>query len=189
VLPGPLEKIYPASHATLAKQILEQDGALVSEYPAGSDVFKFNFIARNRITAGLSDAVLITEAAEKSGSLHTARFALEQGKDVLAVLGNVTSPTSIGANNLLKSGAAPVTSFEDVLHALGLEPQAKAAKTPKGSNEHEQMLLDLIATGTQDGAELQMQSELDAVLFAQTLTMLEITGKIRSLGSNNWSLS
>ncbi len=188
VLPGPVEKIYPSSHASLAQQIVKQGGALVSEYPAGSDVFKFNFVARNRIIAGLADAVLITEAAEKSGSLHTARFALEQGKDVLAVPGNITSPTSVGVNNLLKSGATPVTSTEDVLHVLGLEPQAKTARAPKGANEHEQNLLDLIAAGTQDGAELQVQSGQHTTLFAQTLTMLEITGKIRSLGGNNWGL-
>jgi DNA processing protein len=189
VLPGPVEKIYPSSHTSLAQQIVAKGGALVSEYPAGSDVFKFNFIARNRIIAGLADTMLITEAAEKSGSLHTARFALEQGKDVLAVPGNIDSPTSVGTNNLLKSGAAPITNVEDILHILGLEPQIKTAQAPKGANEHEQTLLDLIATGIQDGAELQALSNQDAALFGQTLTMLELTGKIRPLGNNQWSLS
>src|SRR6185437_10030523 len=105
VLPGPVENVYPASHTQLAEQILEQGGALISEYPAGTPGFKQNFIARNRIVAGLAQALIITEATEKSGSLHTARFALEQGKEVLAVPGNITSPASVGTNNLIKAGA------------------------------------------------------------------------------------
>lgn len=187
VLPSPVEKIYPASHASLARKITEQGGALISEYPAGATVYKQNFIARNRIVAGLCDALLITEAALKSGSLHTARFALEQGKDVLAVPGNITSPTSEGTNNLLKHGATPVTCVEDVLHVLGLET-TEAKPQIRGANEHEQIILDLIAEGTADGEELLTLSKLEASAFNQTLTMLEITGKIRSLGANQWSL-
>src|SRR5207244_4380589 len=116
VLPSPLEEIYPVSHRRLAMQILEKGGALISEFPEGTPAFRGNFIARNRLVSGLSDALLITEAAEKSGSLHTARFALEQGREVLAVPGNITSITSAGTNNLLKAGAAPVTSYEDVMY-------------------------------------------------------------------------
>jgi DNA processing protein len=101
--------------------------------------FKTNFVARNRIVAGLSDALLVTEAAEKSGSLHTARFALEQGKNVLAVPGSITSPVSVGRNNLLKDGAMPVTSAEGVLHVLNLKPAVKA-RTIKGANPVERLL-------------------------------------------------
>jgi DNA processing protein len=188
VLPGPIEKIYPASHHNLAMQIVKQGGSLVSEYPVGSQIYKQNFIARNRLIAGLAQAVLITEAAEKSGSLHTARFALEQGKDVLSVPGNISSPTSIGANNLLKAGATPVTSYLDVLHALGLEEKEVKVSQLKGSNEHEQKLLDLLSQGINDGEDLLKQSQLPVSLFSQTLTMLEISGKVRSLGANQWSL-
>src|SRR5688572_8235522 len=86
VLPSSLDHIYPASHYALAQEIVDKGGALISEYPEGAAIaYKGNFIARNRIVSGLSDAVLITEAAEKSGTLHTADFALQQGKDVLAV--------------------------------------------------------------------------------------------------------
>lgn len=104
VLPSPLEKIYPSSHAQLAKQILDSGGTLVSEYALGTPFNLSTFIARNRLVSGLSNAVLITEAAEQSGSLHTARFALEQGRDVLAVPGSIFSETSRGTNNLLKVG-------------------------------------------------------------------------------------
>lgn len=187
VLPGPIEMILPGSHQNLAMEIIKQGGALVSEYPEGSVPFKTNFVARNRIVAGLCDALLITEAAEKSGSLHTARFALEQGKDVLAVPGNITSPVSVGTNNLLKAGAVPVTSTEDVLHVLNLKPAVKA-RTIKGANPAEQLLIDLLSKDTTDGAELLIRSDLEVGEFNQTLTMLEITGKIRSLGTNQWTL-
>lgn len=80
----------------MAEQIIRQGGALISEYPADTPGYRWNFIARNRLVAGLSNALLITEAAEKSGSLHTANFALEQGKEVLVVPGNITSEVSAG---------------------------------------------------------------------------------------------
>src|SRR5688572_6641342 len=134
VLPSGVDKIYPAAHFGLAKQILQQGGALVSEYPDGTPPLKHQFIERNRIASGLGDALLITEAAEKSGTLHTANFALEQGRPVLAVPGNITSPTSAGTNNLIKAGATPVTGVQDVLLALGLEPTEKSREAPSSSN-------------------------------------------------------
>lgn len=189
VLPTSLDKVYPASHQNLAKKIVSQGGALVTEYDSGAGVYKTNFVARNRIVAGMSAAVLITEAALKSGSLHTARFALEQGIDVLAVPGNITSPTSEGTNNLIKSGATPITSAEDVLHALGLQPQKLEEIKVHSTNPHEQLILGLLQKGMRDGAELLAVGQMEIGLFNQTLTMLEITGKIRSLGANQWTLS
>lgn len=189
VLPSPLDKITPTSNLQLSKSIIEKGGVLVTEYEEGSEVFKTSFVARNRLVAGLANVVLITEAVQKSGSLHTARFALEQGKDVLAVPGNITSPTSIGTNNLIKAGATPVTSYVDVLHALGLTEGLKARKhTPKGRNEQEQAVIDLLAKGISDGEELRSKSQLEIAEFSQAITMLEITGKIHSLGSNHWTL-
>jgi DNA processing protein len=120
VLPGPLNKIYASSHHNLDMRILEWGGALVSEYSSGTGIRNYQFIDRNRLITGLANAVIITEAAKKSGSLHTAQFALEQGIDVLAVPGNITSQTSVGTNNLLKVGASPVTSADDVLAVLGI---------------------------------------------------------------------
>ena len=189
VLPSPIDKITPTSNLQLSKSIIEKGGVLVTEYEEGSEVFKTSFVARNRLVAGLANVVLITEAVQKSGSLHTARFALEQGKDVLAVPGNITSPTSIGTNNLIKAGAASVTSYVDVLHALGLTEGLKARKhTPKGRNEQEQAVIDLLAKGISDGEELRSKSQLEIAEFSQAMTMLEITGKIHSLGSNHWTL-
>jgi len=187
VLAGGLDDIYPRSHQGLAAQIVRQGGALISEYPEGTESYKPHFIARNRLVSGLSQAVLITEAADKSGTLHTATFALEQGKDVLAVPGNITSPQSVGTNRLVKTGATPVTCIEDVFRALGLKSPAKLRR-PHGGNPTEQAIIDLLAGGLEDGAALLEQSQLEVTQFNQALTMLEISGKIRSLGANKWML-
>ena len=123
------------------------------------------------------------------GTLHTADFALQQGKEVLAVPGNITSPTSAGTNNLIKTGAQVVTSVQDIFHVLGLEPQTTGAKSaPTSTNPNEQILLELLFSGISDGAELLIASKLEVSLYNQTLTMLEIRGRIRALGNNKWSL-
>lgn len=188
VLPGPLDDIVPVTHRKLAEEILSQHGALVSEYASGAFAAKQNFIARNRLVAGLAQALLITEAGEKSGSLHTARFALEQGIDVLAVPGPITSPNSVGTNNLIKAGATPVTSIVDVLNVLGLTEHSGRARITKGRNAHEQAVLDLLLRGINDGHQLLEKSALSTSEFNQVLTMLEIGGQIRSLGANQWAL-
>ncbi len=187
VLPSPLEHVYPASHRQLAKQILDSGGGLVSEYPEDTPFNRSTFIARNRLVSGLAQALLITEAAEKSGTLHTANFALEQGRDVLAVPGSIFSPTSAGTNNLIKAGAMPVTSYLDVLRALHIEDNAVEAKGARGANEAEQLLLDLLAEGVRDADMLLAGCNLGVSDFNQTLTMLEISGKIRSLGAGQWT--
>ncbi len=191
VLPGPVEQVYPRSHMTLARHLLESGGALVSEYPADTFSYKQNFVARNRIVAGLSNVLLITEAAINSGTLHTARFALEQGIDVLAIPGNITSPTSAGTNNLLKSGATPVTGIDDILYALNLMPTGKKSSLRsrvKGANAEEQHIINLLEQGVSDGNQLLTASGLSVDQFNHHLTMLEITTKIRPLGANIWAL-
>jgi DNA processing protein len=162
----------------------------MSEYPEGTPGYKPHFIARNRIVAGISHALLITEAAEKSGTLHTARFAMEQGRDVLVVPGNITSPGSAGTNNLIKSGAIPVTNVDDILYALGVTDSTHAAQVRKrGDNAEEQAIITLLYAGISDGHALLTQSNLPATQFAQALTMLEISGKIRALGNNQWGIA
>ena len=188
VLPSSLDEIYPAAHRNLASAIVEGGGALISEYPKGTPTLKHNFIGRNRIVSGMSDALLITEAAENSGTMHTARFALEQGKDVLAVPGNITSPTSAGTNNLIKSGAIPATSSQDVLDVLGLTRSTAAARV-KGGTTHEQTILDLLEDNISDANELLVRSNLSMDHFNQALTMMEITGKVKSAGNNHWTVS
>jgi DNA processing protein len=187
VLANGLDQIYPATHRQLAEQILRQGGAIVSEYPVGTPPLRQHFIARNRIVSGLSDGVLITEAADKSGTLHTANFALEQGRTVMAVPGNITSGLSSGTNNLIKTGATPITCGEDILIALGLEPKTIASEQ-LAANAEEAAILDALMRGISDGSELLEVSGLAPQIFNQTLTMLEITGKIRPLGAGHWAL-
>lgn len=189
VPPSSLDKIYPATNRRLAADLLAQGGALLDEYGSGDPFnFKTNFIAHNRIVASLTDAPLITEAAEKSGTLHTARFALEQGTDVLAVPGNITSPGSIGANNLIKSGATPVTSMRDVWHALHLTSHTIKVADIRGRNALEQLLLDLLGQGISDGDIPLATSQLPIPEFNQTLTMFKLGSKVRSLGANHWAI-
>ncbi|HTE58438.1 MAG TPA: DNA-processing protein DprA [Verrucomicrobiae bacterium] len=185
ILPTALSSIYPRSHTHLAQSILQAGNVLVSEYADDTPPMKHQFIARNRLIAGLADAVLIPEAAEKSGSLHTAAFALEQGKTILAVPGNITSELSRGTNNLVKTGAIPVTAVSDIFYALGIEPTLRQLRLP--ADETESIILDLLQQGTTDMTQLQIQSGLDPALFNQTLTMLELAGKIRSVGAGHWA--
>lgn len=188
VLPGGLDHIYPSSHHHLAKEIVSKGGALISEYAPGQSPRKEYFIARNRLVSGLADGVLITEAAEKSGTLHTANFALDQGKTVLAVPGNATNPMSVGTNNLIKAGAIMVTEANDVFFALDMQDSEPAQAELFGANEAETSILILLKDGVTQASVLQGQSGLAPELFNQTLTMLELSGKIRALGSGQWSL-
>lgn len=186
IMPGGLDSIHPRSHRQLALDILGAGGALISEYPPGEPPYRSNFVARNRIVSGISDAVLVVEASAKSGTMHTASFALDQGRVVMAVPGNITSTVSAGCNNLIKTGAAPITHVTDILHELNLGPVQPAL--PFASSPEEQVILQLIHAGLRDGDDLQKQSGLAPPLFGQTLTMLEIGGKVRALGANQWAL-
>lgn len=115
VLGTGIDIIYPKENVSLAKEILNKGGLIISEYPIGTRPEKIHFPSRNRIISGIADSVIVVEANERSGSLITAEFALEQGKDVYAVPGNITSASSVGTNNLIKEGAIPFTGIEDML--------------------------------------------------------------------------
>lgn len=188
VMAGGLDSLHPRTNRNLAIRILQSGGALISEYEPGTTPFQGNFIARNRIVAGISDGLLVTEASTKSGTMHTVNFALEQGKPVMAVPGNITSRMSQGCNNLIKSGAKVVCEASDVLEELGLDVTGAQAKLPVAENAFEHAVLSLVSAGIRDGELLQTQSQLSPADFNQTLTMLEITGKIRALGGNRWGL-
>lgn len=184
VLANGLDQITPSSNYWLGQEILKRGGALVSEYAPGSPPFKLNFVARNRLVAGLSNAILVTEAAAQSGTRHTVEFALDQGNIVLAVPGNINSPMSEGTNKALKDGALVVTTVDDISLAMGL-PTAQAVLV-SGSNAAETAILELIELGITDSSDLLRLSKLDAPQFNQTLTMLEITGRIQALGARQW---
>lgn len=114
VLGNGLDMIYPKENIELANEIIRSRGAIISEYPCGTKPDKMNFPARNRIISGLSKGIIVIEAKEKSGTLITVDFALEQGRDVFVVPGNINSINSVGTNDLIRQGAKIVTSYEDV---------------------------------------------------------------------------
>lgn len=189
VMAGGLDSIHPSSNRDLAIRILQNGGALVSEYAPGTETFKGNFVARNRLVTGISDGLLVIEASAKSGTMHTANFALEQGKPVMAVPGNITNPMSEGCNNLINTGAKLIRNASEVLREIGYTVEGGQAKLPLAANASEASILQLIADGLRDGDDIQLKSGLTPAEFSQTLTMLEITGKIRPLGGNKWGLA
>ena len=214
VLGTPINRIYPVNHKTLAKQIIEQNGAIISEYAPRTKEYhssplapgeyyddagnrtqdpKTSFLYRNRLISGLSDAVVVVEAAEKSGSLNTATHALEQGKEVFAVPGNITSPYSQGCNKLIKQGATPYTCPDDILQLLFPEEYIKKHKRLKtnnliGDTDVETLILQAIASGLSSGEEIMQATKLPPEVFNQTTTLLEIKSRIRPLGMNHWGL-
>lgn len=189
IMAGGLDAIYPRRHHALAQRILASGGGLISEYPPGAPCLPHQFVARNRIVAALSDGVIVTEAAAKSGTLHTAGFALDMGITVMTVPGLATNPLASGCLSLLKTGATLVTGADDVLFALGYHEQKQTQLPLLGDTPEETKILELLASGLRDGEELLVRSQLEPSLFSQTLTMLEIQGKIRALTGNQWAVA
>jgi len=125
---GP-DRIYPSEHGKLAVRIAEQ-GALMTEFPPGAPPRPHHFLQRNRLVAGLCRATVVVEAAARSGALQTARQALDEGREVLAVPGSIFSEYSVGPNALLRAGATPLVSAADLLEVLGISAGAETAQTP-----------------------------------------------------------
>jgi len=168
---GP-DRVYPTEHGDLAEEIAAR-GCLLTEYPAGCPPLAQHFPERNRIIAGLSEVVVVVEADERSGALITARLALDEGREVMAVPGSVFSRLSAGPNGLLRAGAAPVLSADDVLSALELPP------APASAREEEPALLALIRPG--EGATVDRLAAASGQPVAQvleTLLALELAGRI-----------
>src|SRR5581483_7263662 len=193
VLGGGLDEksLYPRHHAFLAENILSAGGALLSEYPIGTPNFKQNFVARNRIISGLSVATLIIECDLKSGTLITAKHALDQNRQVYAVPGPIYSPQSAGPNNLLKMGAKAVTAAADILEDLNLEtlPQQQQTQSAFGDSAEESALLKLLSFEPLIINELIKQSGLNPAQVTSALTFLEMKGRIKNLGGQQYILS
>ena len=192
VVPNELPDISPRTNYQLAMSIIEQGGAVVSEWMKGDNkiVNRWSFLERNRLVSGLADGIIITEAAERSGTLNTASHALNQGRDLFVVPGNITSPLSAGCNTLLKQGAYLVTDADDVLSIIAPEKLQKdnGQELAASATIEEGIIIKLISEGLRDGDEIQQKSGLSASDFATALTMLEINGVIKPIGANNWTL-
>lgn len=168
-----IDRDYPRAHAQLAGRIAES-GAVVSEYPPGIEPSPWRFPARNRIVAGLARATVVVEARERSGALITADFALELGRDVFAVPGEITSALSAGTNDLIRQGATPLLAADDVLEALGLE--RAPPRVPDTLTAGARMLLEPLSETARTLDELGRLTGLESAALAAALTELELAG-------------
>lgn len=167
-----IDRDYPAAHAALARSIAESS-VIVSEYEEGVEPAPWRFPARNRIVAGLAAATIVVEARERSGALITADFALEEGREVFAVPGEITSSLSAGTHDLLKLGATPLTRAADVLELFDLEPAPVAQ--PELS-EGASLLLEHIRAAAAGADELVRTTGLSAAEIAVGVAELELAG-------------
>jgi len=195
-----LDRVYPASHRKLAHQIVEQ-GAIISEFPVGTEPRAQNFPRRNRIIAGLSLGVLVVEAAVKSGSLITARLANEQGREVFAIPGSIHNPLARGCHHLIREGAKLVETAEHILEEvaktlefqLELPDISKAEKTEKGHQADSQIdadyqkVLDLMGYDPISVDGLVVQTGLTAEELSSILLMLELQGLVASSGGGSYT--
>jgi len=175
VLANGVDIIYPATNRRLAEDILTKGGAIISEYEPGVRARDYQFLERNRIVSGLSDAIVVTEA-------------LDQGREVFVVPGSITSPLSAGCNNLIKQGAHPVTCAEDIIEIIAPDLLQPQTLLPLGSTPLESKIIELLQSGIRSGDELQNFANVKASEFLQAITMMEISGTIRALGGNQWTL-
>jgi DNA processing protein len=171
-----IDRDYPRAHTALAAEIAGT-GLVVSEYPPGVAPAPWRFPARNRIVAGLAAATVVVEARERSGALITADLALEEGREVLAVPGEITSVLSQGANALLRLGATPVTSAADVLEAIGIEPPAPS---PDGGvpGPAAAAALAALEQGATTADQIARASSLEPAAVAAVLVELELAGVV-----------
>jgi len=186
VLGSGIDRIMPTTNISLAQRIIREGrGAVISEFPLGTEPQAFTFPRRNRIISGLSLGVLVVEAAEKSGTFHTVRAALEQGREVFAVPGSIFSPLSIGTHNLIKEGAKLVNSVEDILEELNLEGRSlklKAREVVPESPE-EEVILEVLGNDELHIDQIIKESKLPTPVVTSTLTMMEMKGTVKNLGN------
>jgi len=169
-----IDRDYPSAHAELARRIAE-NGLIVSEYEPGVEPAPWRFPARNRIIAGLCSSTLVVEARERSGALITADFALEEGRDVLAVPGEITSSLSAGTNALIKLGAAPVAAASDVLELYEL---GSARPTLIAIGPEAESLLARLRESALTADELGRAVSLEPGASAAALIELELAGRV-----------
>lgn len=184
-----LDRLYPAQHRKLAERIIEQ-GLIISEYPPGTQARAAHFPQRNRIISGLSRGVLVVEASLRSGSLITARTALEQGREVFAIPGSVHSPVARGCHQLIKQGARLVETADDVLEELGtwwsMQPASECDQTGpaeqdlSGLDSREIAVLEALGYDPQSTDALSQATGLPADQLMQSLLLLELEGLANS---------
>ena len=182
-----LDRVYPASNRELAHRIAE-GGGLISEFPPGTPPREKNFPRRNRLISGLARGVLVVEAALSSGSLITARYAGEQGREVFAIPGSIHSPLSKGCHKLIREGAKLVQTAQDILEELGMSPSAADAATQKKppATAAERNVLDALGGDSADVDTLVARTALPPDVVVAAITNLELTGQVAAIPGGLW---
>lgn len=187
VLGGGIDEasLYPPTNRSLAQKISNGFGAVISEYPIGTPSLTHHFPNRNRIISGLSKATIVVEADLESGALITARFALEQNREVFAIPGNITNPYSAGPNALIKQGAQIITSAADVLETLNIPQIKETVKAKKifPSSPEEIKILEIIDNEPIDLDLIIRTAGLDTKIVHSTLTVMEMKGLVKNIGA------
>ena len=184
VLANGLDTVYPPENARLADEVADR-GALITDYPLGTKPRSEYFPRRNRIMSGVALGTMVVEGDVQSGSMITARFALEQGREVFVVPGSIFSPQSQGPLAMLRDGATPVTKAEDILEALNLTmigAQLDFSRTAPPVSPEERALLRALSRDPQHVDEVVRQSGLAASMVSATLALMELKGLVRNLG-------
>lgn len=185
ILGTPIDKIYPRSNLGLAQRILEK-GAIISEYPTGTETKPSHFLDRNRIVSGVADVVVIVEASRQSGTMHTAARAVDQGKGLYIVPGDITRPMSMGCNKMLNKSANCYVDFDSfVREALNMNPKIRR-QIRLSSAEND--IIKQIKQGVLSGDEIARNLNLAISEFNHLITVLEMKGIVNPLGCNNWGL-
>ena len=186
-----LDAIYPISNFHLGQKIIQNGGAIISEFPIGTPPMKQNFPARNRIIAGLSAGVFVVEAAERSGALITAYQAIEYNRDVFALPGDINRETSAGTNKLLQEGAKLVTCSEDILIELNVKMRSSVKKILEiiPENDDEKKIIDLLRLDEMAVSEIIAKSGLNIVAVNTALTFLEMKGIVLNRGGGRYCLN
>jgi DNA processing protein len=184
VFAGGLDHIYPGSNRTLAEKILTAGGSFVSEYPLGEAPLSYRFIERNRIISGLSQGVLVIEAPDGSGSLATARFALEQNRDVFVVPGSISHPNFKGSHKLIRQGATLVTEPRDVLEVYGIDSDDKERKQKEAATPEEKLVLRALASISTpaDVDKIIQMTRLEPQIANRALSFLLLRNLIKESG-------
>jgi DNA processing protein len=182
-----VDRIYPPEHAQLAAKIIA-NGALVSDYAPGTPPDASNFPPRNRIISGFSMATVVVEAGETSGALITAQFAVDQGREVFAVPGNILAPQSKGTNRLISQGAHPLLSVQDLLDVLNLTrvTEQQQARRVMPVDETESKLMSVLTHEPLHMDEIRNQTGLPIERVSATLVMMELKGMVRQVGGMNY---
>jgi DNA processing protein len=182
------KSVYPAAHRALAERIIAEGGCVCSEYSPGTMPQTYFFPLRNRIISGLSRGVLVIEAGETSGALITARYALEQNRDVFALPGPVTSCMSIGPNELLKKGAYPVTCAQDIMDAcfFSYTHRAPAEKKHPQLDGIESKIFSLLSEHPLHIDQIRIACNLDTSTVSGTLLIMEMKKIVRNIGAQQY---